>query len=51
MAKAKKVKKKKNKSGDLSPGTHLEQNAKMNHKDFPLFLRLNFEEAGERINK
>jgi hypothetical protein len=37
--------------GDGSFGTHLEQEAEMKHKDFPLFLRMGFEEIGERINK
>lgn len=36
---------------DGSHGTHLEQEKKMKHEDFPLFLRMGFEEAGERINK
>lgn len=36
---------------DGSHGTHLEQEKKMKHEDFPLFLRMGYEEAGERINK
>lgn len=58
-----KKKKKKNKvsdkSGAVTPfdfkdgshGTHLEQEKKMKHENFPLFLREGFEEAGEKINK
>jgi hypothetical protein len=42
---------KKKTSGEKSIGTHLEQNAKMSHKDFPEFLKANFEEAGEKINQ
>lgn len=35
---------------DGSFGTHIEQEKKMKHKDFPLFLRMGYEEVGEKIN-
>lgn len=36
---------------DGSHGTHLDQEKKMKHEDYPLFLRIGYEEKGERINK
>jgi hypothetical protein len=34
-----------------SKDSHTELNKELSHKDFPLFLKKNFEEAGEKINQ
>jgi len=42
---------KKKKRFEFPEESHTAINKSMKHKDFPEFLKTNFEEAGEKINK